>query len=72
MAVVWVNKTTWSMMSLPTYKMARGMADLMIRNIILQMVSEGLVRQTILKKPGRLLSAEKRSLKLIDAIVVLL
>ena len=50
------------------YKMAKGMADRIIRNAILQIVNIGFVRQTILKKRGRFFKAEKRSFNVGSAI----
>ncbi|MEO6355086.1 MAG: hypothetical protein ABIU77_27840 [Ferruginibacter sp.] len=59
------------MINLPVYKIASGIADLTNRRAILEMVSNLLVCQTSLKNDGRLLSAEKRSFKLMTAISII-
>ena len=51
------------MINLPTYKTASGMADFITRKIAFTIVIHLLVSQTSLKKRGRFLKAESRSLK---------
>ena len=58
------------MISLPTYKIATGVADLKMRSTALAIVRDGLVCHTNLKKRGRLPNAENLSLSLISAILI--
>jgi hypothetical protein len=56
-------QTTWSIINLPTYKMATGMAERIMRRIAFVIVRAGLVSQTSLKKRGRFPNAENLSFK---------
>jgi hypothetical protein len=58
------------MMSLPTYKIANGMADFIMRSSKLKIIIEWLVSHTSLKKRGRFFMASSRSWKVSDAFLV--
>ncbi len=53
----------WSIINLPTYRIASGVADFIIRNSESTIVIHGLVSQTSLKNRGRFRNAESRSLR---------
>ena len=58
-----LSTTTWSIISLPVYSKATGMAARAMRRKLFIKVMRGLVCQTSLKKAGRLLNAASLSLK---------
>ena len=64
----WLICTTWSIINLPTYNIATGIAERTIRSTAFVSVREGLVCQTNLKNLGIFPNAENLSFNVTSAI----